>query len=517
MVAKLLKIGIVVLALIVISCSNNPTEEEKTGASEADILEGEKLAKSYCGSCHQFVDPSVLDKATWVYGVLPAMGPRLGIYSHRGTAYPNDKNNPDLSDIFPEKPVMSAEDWQKVIDYFVATAPERNAPQQRETQYTPDLELFTAEPLSSNNVSPIISLIKIIKGGGFFIYDANSSILAKMNSTGTPISFSEIKNPVSWIEDYKSGYLVVSIGSIMPSDIWQGEISYVTQSGNAFVRQKLIRDKVERPVQIKLGDLNGDKVEDIVVCGYGHNKGDFYWLDGTTYEKRPIKNISGAISTQLIDFDKDGDLDIFTLFAQGTEQIVYFENNGKGVFKEKVIKEFLPVRGSTSFTVLDFNKDGNLDILYTCGDNADFSVVLKNFHGVYIYLGDGKGAFTQSYFYPMHGAFKAVASDFDKDGDLDIAAISFFADYVNQPYEGFLFFEQTKPMQFTVKTNPETYKGRWLTMDVGDINGDGDDDILLGNFSMGPTNAPDQIKDVWAKGPAAMVLLNRYASLKNVD
>lgn len=274
------------------------------------------------------------------------------------------------------------------------------------------------------------------------------------------------------------------------------------------VLKKQIREEVERPVKLVLADLNGDREDDIIVCGYGHNKGEFYWLDGKTYEKTSIKKISGAISTQAIDYDKDGDMDLFTLFAQGTEQIVYFENDGKGKFTEKIIKEFIPVRGSTSMQIVDINKDGHQDILYTCGDNADYSVIFKNYHGVYIYTGDGNGNFEQAYFYPMNGAFKALTSDFDGDGDLDIAAISFFADYVHQPYEGFLYFEHTNPMKFTVKTNTETYKGRWLTMDVGDVDMDGDDDIVLGNFSVGPSNMPEAIRKAWTEGPAAMIMLN---------
>ena len=34
---------------------------------------------------------------------------------------------------------------------------------------------------------------------------------------------------------------------------------------------------------------------------------------------------------------------------------------------------FQPVYGSSYFEFADFNKDGHKDILYTCGDNADFS------------------------------------------------------------------------------------------------------------------------------------------------
>ena len=106
---------------------------------------------------------------------------------------------------------------------------------------------------------------------------------------------------------------------------------------------------------------------------------------------------------------------------------------------------FPVIYGSSSFELDDFNHDGFKDILYTCGDNGDYTGnVLKNYHGVYIYLNDGKNNFTQKYFFPIHGCYKAIARDFDKDGDLDIAAISYFPDLKNQPQESFVYLEQTE-------------------------------------------------------------------------
>ena len=513
MEVKLHKLIILGLVVLIAACNNNNKTKEKNKETETkdavlNTSKGEELAKAYCASCHKFVPPSALDKQTWQTGIFPAMGPRMGIYSHKGIEYESGKGAQNTDGIFPNERMLDEDQWQKIIEYYIGNAPVKTAPQQRSENYTLDLSLFSVMTIASNSVSPIISLVKVKESGGFFIYDANSKGLASMNGKGETEFFTNIPNPVSSIVPYKKGFLITNIGSLMPSDVWKGQINYATVNNGAVILNKQIRDKVERPVKIVLADLNGDKVDDIVVCGYGHNKGDFYWLDGVSYAKKSIKNIPGAISTQAVDYDKDGDMDLFTLFAQGTEQIVYFENDGKGKFKETTIKEFIPVRGSTSIQIVDLNKDGHLDILYTSGDNADHSVVFKNYHGVYIYLGNGTKQFEQSFFYPMNGAFKALTSDFDGDGDLDIAAISFFADYVKQPYEGFLYFEQTSDMKFKVSTNPQTYKGRWLTMDVGDIDKDGDDDIVLGNFSVGPTIMPETIYKTWMEGPAAMILLN---------
>lgn len=58
------------------------------------------------------------------------------------------------------------------------------------------------------------------------------------------------------------------------------------------------------------------------------------------------------------------------------------------------------------------------------------------------------------------------------DGDLDIATISFFADYEKQPEEGFVYFENKGNFNFKPYSLKETKLGRWLTIDAGDFDGD---------------------------------------------
>lgn len=79
-----------------------------------------------------------------------------------------------------------------------------------------------------------------------------------------------------------------------------------------------------------------------------------------------------------------------------------------------------------------------------------------------------------------------MARDFDGDGDLDIAAISFFADYNHQPEEGFIYLENKGEFKFQPHSMPESKSGRWHTMDIEDYNGNVQPNIILGNFSVGP-------------------------------
>jgi hypothetical protein len=64
-------------------------------------------------------------------------------------------------------------------------------------------------------------------------------------------------------------------------------------------------------------------------------------------------------------------------------------------------------------------------------------------------------------------------------------AISFLPDYEHQPEEGFVYLKNEGNFNFSPYSIPEAQSGRWLTMDAGDLDGDGKIDIVLGNFTLG--------------------------------
>lgn len=85
----------------------------------------------------------------------------------------------------------------------------------------------------------------------------------------------------------------------------------------------------------------------------------------------------------------------------------------------------------------------------------------------------------------------------------------FFPDYDAAPRESFIYFQNQGGLQFKPFTFRECIAGRWLTMDAGDIDGDGDEDIVLGSMTGVPTPVPEFLKELWQKnGPSLIVLRN---------
>ena len=119
----------------------------------------------------------------------------------------------------------------------------------------------------------------------------------------------------------------------------------------------------------------------------------------------------------------------------------------------------------------------------TSGDNADLSPVLKEFHGVYLFANDGKLNFNPGVLLSVAQHLQSTAEDYDQD----IAAISFFPDYQRSPAESFVYPDNQGDLKFTATSFPEATRGRWIVMDSGDLDKDGETDIALGSFVGFPT------------------------------
>ncbi len=123
------------------------------------------MSIKYCQSCHQLPDPSLLDTKSWEKGVLPNMGPRLGIFRYGFETYPSDRRDRDLdSNFYPSQPLLRLDEWQNIIDYYTATSPDSLPKQDRKRPVQSHLPLFTVQFPRFTYQNPTTSFVKINTG-----------------------------------------------------------------------------------------------------------------------------------------------------------------------------------------------------------------------------------------------------------------------------------------------------------------------------------------------------------------
>ena len=507
-----------------ISCTakrqNDKTEFDDIPVSQ---LAGKELSIAHCSRCHAFVSPELLTKNNWK-DVLPAMGHRMGIY--RGGFRPDSLFDEGLSgtmvrdaNIFPERPVMAKDDWRKIEQYYLENAPDTILPPLRNSRIRVGLPHFNYKEASFSNRPSLTTMVKILPANqGIVCSDgkAGRNLLTfltpdlqekySMRLESTPIHFYEKSNEV---------YLTTIGKGVFPTDAPNGAMQLLVKNGSepGYKLERIAIPNLRRPVFMAYADLNKDGLEDVVACEFGNQTGQLAWYENRgngDYTKRMLREKPGAITAIIKDANNDGLMDIYVLMAQGDEGVFLYENKGSGKFQEKRLLTFLPLNGSQHIELVDFNKDGFDDIVYVCGDNADKTPILKRYHGIYIFLNDGKSNFRQSYFYQLNGAYKAMVRDYDLDGDLDIAAISFFPDYFRYPEESFIYLENKGNLKFDDYSFPEASKGRWVVMDAGDMDADGDIDLVLGSFVYFiPQGDTTGLGKKWlSNGPSVIVLEN---------
>jgi hypothetical protein len=195
-------------------------------------------------------------------------------------------------------------------------------------------------------------------------------------------------------------------------------------------------------------------------------------------------------------------MDFVTLLAQEHETVLAYINKGTSdfAFEQKVVYAAPhPNWGSSGFELVDLDKDGDVDVLLTHGDTFDDGIV-KPYHGIQWLENTGGFPFVEHTLAQLPGVHRAQAADMDGDGDLDIVATALLAggsDVDEKTLPALVWLEQTKPGVFARHTIEMGFP-RHATLDLGDIDGDGDVDIAVGNFSIGP--AVKSWVDVWISG-----------------
>ncbi|RME90252.1 MAG: VCBS repeat-containing protein [Verrucomicrobia bacterium] len=486
-------------------------EEEPAPPMPAD----EAAARRACTMCHLFVEPDMLTRKNWAEQILPRMMVRLGV------AVPDYASSPEgalikARKIYTEKPMIPVEEWPLIEHYYLTHAPEEPLPQDPRPPIGIGLPLFKTEPPRFRTPLPTTTMVQIWpERRQILVGDERTETVTFLDSDGRPTGVMRVGNvPVGFFENEGRHYLTC-VGSFMPSEIYRAEVKEMLFTNGVPAGLRTVLDHLPRTTQMAFGDFNEDGRTDFALCMFGNLTGRFSWfenLGNDRYEEHVLANQSGAMNCYARDLNGDGHTDLAVLMAQELEMLIYMYNDGHGNFTGEMKFQKPPVYGHSYFEFADFNHDGLLDVVVCNGDNGEYSSPTKKYHGIRVLMNRGNNLLEEAFFFPMNGVYGVRARDFDEDGDLDMAAIAYFPDYKKSPRESFVYLENQGNWRFKCSTFRECISGRWLVMDAGDVDGDGDIDLVLGSHIHGPeaVPVPRPLLRIWEQqGPSIQILRNQ--------
>jgi hypothetical protein len=302
--------------------------------------------------------------------------------------------------------------------------------------------------------------------------------------------------------DGKKDVVLAVLGSIVPSDEKIGKVILLHNEGDHF-SQRILLDDVYRVADVQAGDLDGDGDIDLAVAVFGYAHGEVLWLEQREplqFRDHHLLDRPGTIHVPIADFDGDGDLDIMTVSSQDEEEIWALENLGHGAFKPRRIwfTHNFDI-GSGGLVAVDLNRDGKMDLLLPVGDNLEHGLGWPQpYHGCLWFENRGGWNFAPHRIAHFGGTYAAAPGDIDGDGDTDVVLVSMSNDWNDPRHPSVVWLENDGAQNFkmwTVDTEPVTL----ITAACGDLNGDGRADIVAGGLDLPgtPIQRPQQAVTVW--------------------
>jgi hypothetical protein len=295
---------------------------------------------------------------------------------------------------------------------------------------------------------------------------------------------------IDFDRDGDNDIMAAVLGMLFPNNDKIGSVVILENDGRCNFRKRLIIDKIARVSDVRAGDLDGDGDMDLAVAQFGYDDGETRWMENLgnwKFQSHILQNLSGPINVEIIDIDKDNDLDIISLVSQEWEEIYCFLNDGTGNFQPRLIygssnQDF----GSSGIYIYDADKDGDEDVLYSNGDAFDYiPPVPRPWHGLQWLENMGNINFEFHRLCNFPGAYNCRPVDIDKDGDFDLFAVSGFNLWDNPGSQSFIWLENTGNMQFN-KYNIASKPTHLLTLESGDFNNDGLTDFVTGGMHAYP-------------------------------
>lgn len=246
---------------------------------------------------------------------------------------------------------------------------------------------------------------------------------------------------------------------------------------------------------IAVGDVNGDGAQDFYVGGAKHQSGSLFLQKKGGFVRSiqkafQVDSVYEDVNALFFDADNDGDLDLYVVtggnefYGRMPQQFdrLYF-NDGRGNFVRNLNALPPMYENKGCVKASDFDKDGDLDLFVGGRVTAyKYGKIPRS----YLLVNDGRGVFTDGT--DNHGRELAYAGmisdaawlDIDSDGDDDLVLAGDWMPLKLFRNEDGRLKEQANPVD--ERSMIKRMNGFWQCIATGDFDGDGDLDVVAGNL-----------------------------------